>query len=113
MCHCCTHIGKLTRTGNDRIAILQKRLRYLQACNLKNNNKTSADGIKETKEELAALQAEETSRDRLRAIPLLSSKITGYRFFCSSCWEHDYLVDHNKRKKERNSGKKWVSCFED
>jgi hypothetical protein len=39
------------------------------------------------KEELAALLEEDKQKEILRRLPLYSSKITGYRFLCSKCYE--------------------------
>jgi hypothetical protein len=85
------------RPKSDRIAILEKRIWWLEQYPHGNAN----DSIKQLKEELQTLQAEEEKRDRLRGVPLLSSKITGYRFFCSPCWDQAYLIDQNQRKKQR------------
>jgi hypothetical protein len=43
----------------------------------------------------------EAKRDRLRHLPLYSSKSTNYLFYCSPCWDKAYLLDHERRKKER------------
>ena len=50
-------------------------------------------------------------RDRLRSLPLYSSKITGYEFFCSPCWDKAYLLDQERRnwRKEQTKIPK-LSC---
>jgi hypothetical protein len=104
-CQCCGQniriVGKMARPQNDRIATLEKRIRYLEKYPRGGNN-TAAVEIKHAKEELADLLKEEEKRDKLRSIPLLSSKITGYRLFCHSCWDQAYLLDRERRKKERS-----------
>jgi adenine-specific DNA methylase len=55
-------VGKLTRTKNDRIAILQKRIKWVET----HHNNNSAADIKQLKEELAELLKEEQERDALR-----------------------------------------------
>jgi hypothetical protein len=47
-------VGKLTRTNNDRIGILQKRIKWIENYR-RGNNKSSADDLKALKAELAEL----------------------------------------------------------
>jgi len=92
------------RPKSDRIRILEKRLKWLESCYHRNigSNKTSINGIiKETKEELSQLQAEEEKRERSRGIPLLSSKITGYRFYCHDCWDKTYQLAQQEERKRK------------
>ena len=99
-------VGKLQRPKNDRIEQIKKRIRHIEEYNLKyNNNKATSDsgGIKELKQELAQLIKEEEKRDRLRSLPLYSSKNTGYKFFCSPCWDQAYLIYEQERKKEKRT----------
>jgi hypothetical protein len=105
-CQCCHKpikiVGKMHRPTNDRIVQIKKRIKSIEEYNLKYNNKATSDsGINELKQELAELLKEEEKRDRLRSLPLYSSKITNYRFFCSPCWDKAYLLDQERRKKER------------
>jgi hypothetical protein len=62
------------------------------------NNNSSIDTCKQLKEELADLLTEEAQREKLRSLPLYSSKITGYRFLCSHCYDKKYLETYSKRK---------------
>jgi hypothetical protein len=90
-------IGKLPNPKRARIATLERRIAWLEQSPHGNNN----DSMKQLKEELAELLEEDAKRDRIRSIPLLTSRITGYRFFCSSCWDNAYLIDKNQRREER------------
>ena len=75
-------VGKLEPTGRyGRISTLQVRLQYLKRYNAKEQD------IKEVKQELDELLKEDSEYEKLRSIPLYSSKITKYRFFCSSCFD--------------------------
>ena len=75
-------VGKMEMTGsNDRIATLEVRLNWLKTHNGKEQD------IKEVKQELDELLQDDAEYDILRSIPLYSSKITKYRFFCSSCFD--------------------------
>ena len=101
-CQCCYNsiriVGKLERLKSERIEILKKRRRYAEAYNLKSNNKSSAQEVKKLKDELDDLLKQEEKRDRLRHLPLYNSKCTGYRFFCSPCWDKVYALDQKQRK---------------
>ena len=90
----------MPRPINDRIAVLERRIRYLEKYPRSSN---SAAEIIKAKEELQGLLKEQAKRDRLRSIPLLSSKITGYRFYCHDCWDKTYQIAQEERKKS-NSG---------
>lgn len=106
-CQCCHKAikitGKMHKPANDRIEQLKKRIRQIEEYNLKyNNNKAASDsGINELKQELAELLKDEAKRDRLRSLPLYSSKCTGYRFFCSPCWDKACFLAEQQKKKER------------
>jgi hypothetical protein len=87
-------VGKLTRTGNNRIAILQKRIKWLEnyhyahhrhGNNNSNNNKNN--NIIQLKEELAELLEKDGIYDKLRCLPLYSCRITGWKFVCSKCYD--------------------------
>ena len=109
-CQCCNNwiriVGKLQRPKkpNDRISTLQKRIKWLGECQHRNNinkNKAADAIIKQDREELQRLQAEDAKYDKFRSLPLYSSKCTGYRFFCSPCWDQAYLIDQEQKKKEK------------
>ena len=103
-------VGKLQtpKKPSERIAVLQKRIKWLEYqlshnSYYYNNGKASAAAreIKQAKEELQRLQAEDAKYAKFRSLPLYSSKCTGHRFFCSSCWEQAYQIAQEERKKEK------------
>jgi hypothetical protein len=57
--------------------------------------------IKQLKEELAQLEAEESDRDKIRALPLYSSKITGFKFVCSSCYDLLYQIAQQEQRRKK------------
>jgi hypothetical protein len=66
-------VGKLTRTGNDRIAMLQKRIKWLENYNYPshrgNNSSHNKDNeVKQLKQELAGLLEEDAKADKLRSL---------------------------------------------
>jgi peptide subunit release factor RF-3 len=65
---------------SGRIHDLQKRIGFSEGY-------FHANTCKVEKEELAALLEEDKQKEILRRIPLYSSKITGYRFLRSKCYE--------------------------
>jgi selenocysteine-specific translation elongation factor len=68
-------VGKLTRTKNDRIAILQKRIKWVENYSHGNHRRSSYDnnndGIKQLKQELADLLEQDAKADKLRSLPLI------------------------------------------
>jgi hypothetical protein len=84
-------VGKLSRPHNDRIAILQKRIKWIENYSRGNVNRPSyTNEVKELKQELAGLLAEDAKADKLRSLPLYSCKITGFKFVCSKCYDKVY-----------------------
>ena len=59
-------VGKLTNTGNDRIAVLQKRIRWMENY----SHISNINNLKALKQELADLLEEDTKADKLRSLPL-------------------------------------------
>ena len=103
-CQAIRIVGKLQtpKTASDRIGVLQKRIKWHEECQRRNiniNNKAAA--IKQDREELQRLEAEDAKYDKFRSLPLYSSKCTGYKFFCSTCWEQAYQIAEDQRKKEK------------
>jgi hypothetical protein len=88
-------IGKLQKSKTDRIASLEKRIKRAEFYYKKYHHDNSTDHSGKDREELAALQQEDAERDKLRCLPLYRSKRTGYRFFCSSCF--DACSSHRRR----------------
>ena len=64
-------VGKLTNTGNDRIAMLQKRIKWIENyCRGNINRPSYTNEVKALKQELAALLEEDAKYDKLRCVPL-------------------------------------------
>ena len=79
-------VGKLARPHNVRIAVLQKRIKWME-----NYSRSNANDLKDLKAELAALLEEDAKADRLRCLPLYSCRITGWKFVCSKCYDKVYM----------------------
>jgi hypothetical protein len=77
-------VGKLTKPKSNRIEILEKRIKWLE--NYRRGN-TDDDDVKQLKQELAELLAEDAKADKLRCLPLYSCRITGFKFVCSKCYD--------------------------
>ena len=75
----------------------QRHIRWLE--HYPANNNSTAAAIMQAKEDLAHLQAEGDKQDKLRNIPLLSGRITGFKFVCSSCYDYFYQLAQEERKK--------------
>ena len=80
-------VRKLPRPLNDRVAILQKRIKWIE--NYSRGNIRS-DDVKQLKAELADLLEEDAKADKLRSLPLYSCRITGFKFVCSKCYDKIY-----------------------
>jgi hypothetical protein len=83
-------VGKLARPHNDRVAVLQKRIKWLENYN-HGNNSNKNDDLKQLKQELADLLEEDAKVDKLRSLPLYSCRITGWKFMCSKCYDKVYI----------------------
>jgi hypothetical protein len=81
--------GKLARPHNDRVAVLQKRIKWMENY-YRGNISRSSDDLKQLKQELAELLEEDAKADKLRSLPLYSCKITGFKFVCSKCYDKVY-----------------------
>jgi hypothetical protein len=79
----------LTRTKNDRVAILQKRIKWIENYSRGNNR---SDEVKALKQELAELLSEDAKADKPRSLPLYGCRITGWKFVCSKCYDKVYLL---------------------
>jgi hypothetical protein len=87
-------VGRLPRSHADRITILEKRIRQVERYH---GNNSSNSTYKQLKEELVNLLREEAKNDILKSVPLYSSKNTGFRLFCSKCYDEAYLQAIKKR----------------
>jgi hypothetical protein len=80
-------IGKSIKPKSNRIAVLEKRKNWLENYSRGNNNII----IKQLKQELTDLLAEDAKADKLRSLPLYSCRMTGWKFVCSKCYDKVYL----------------------
>jgi hypothetical protein len=84
-------VGKLPKPHPNRVAILQKRIKWLENYSRGNINRPSyINDIKALKQELADLLEENAKADKLRSLPLYSCRITGWKFVCSKCYDKVY-----------------------
>jgi adenine-specific DNA methylase len=85
-------VGKLARPYNDRVAVLQRRIKWME--NYYHGATSSSDkknnDLKALKQELAELVEEDAKADKLRSLPLYSCRITGWKFVCSKCYDKIY-----------------------
>jgi hypothetical protein len=84
-------IGKLSKPNSNRIAVLEKRIKWLENYSRGNINRPSyINDVKAVKQELAELLEEDAKVDKLRSLPLYSCRITGFKFVCSRCYDKVY-----------------------
>jgi len=79
-----------TKPKSNRIAVLERQIKWLENYSRGNNGKSSFDVVKQLKQELAALLEEDAKADKLRNLPLYSCIITGWKFVCSKCYDKVY-----------------------
>jgi hypothetical protein len=88
-------VGRLPKPHSNRIAILQKRIKWLQNYSRGNNNGSyyhhKNNDVKALKQELAELLEEDAKADKLRSLPLYSCRITGFKFVCSKSYDKVYI----------------------
>ena len=89
-------IGKLPRLHSNRIAVLERRIEWLEERHPhryhgNNNDNNNGNGVVvQLKQEVAELLSEDAKRDKLRSLPLYSCRITGWKFVCSACYDKVY-----------------------
>ena len=83
-------VGKLNRPHNDRVVILQRRIKWIENYRRGGNSTSKNEDLKALKQELAELLEEDAKYDKLRSLPLYSCKITGWKFVCSKCYDKVY-----------------------
>lgn len=79
-----------TKPKSNRIAVLERQIKWLENYSRGNNGNSSSDVVKQLKQELAALLEEDAKADKLRNLPLYSRRITGWKFVCSKCYDKVY-----------------------
>jgi hypothetical protein len=84
---------------NDRINILEQRIKRVEWFHSKRKvpDNDYDNNIREIKSEVAELLKVEEKNNILMRLPLYSVRITGFRFYCSSCYEKAYK-QRNRRK---------------
>jgi hypothetical protein len=105
-------VGKLA-VRNDRIAVLQRQIRYREnhrSCYVRRYRDSDGSGsakgskndefLEQLKAELAELLEEEAKADKLRNLPLYSSKITGFKFVCGTCYDKAYMMASRQRSRK-------------
>jgi hypothetical protein len=87
----------MIKPKSNRIAILEKQIKcieehyqYRHRHDNPGNNNDDGVFIKQLKQELAELLAEDAKADKLRSLPLYSCRITDFKFVCSKCYERLY-----------------------
>jgi hypothetical protein len=81
-------VGKLSRPCNDRVIILQRRIKWMENY----YHGVNKDDLKQLKQEVADLLEEDAKADKLRSLPLYSCRITGWKFVCSKCYDKVYNI---------------------
>jgi hypothetical protein len=79
-------VGKLSRPCNDRAAVLQRRIKWMENY----YHGANINDLKALKQELAELLEEDAKYDKLRSLPLYSCRITSWKFVCSKCYDKVY-----------------------
>jgi adenine-specific DNA methylase len=76
-------VGRLTMTTakNDRITVLEKRIKWLQNYS---HGKFRSDNndVKQLKQELAELLEEDAKADKLRSLPCIAAKLLAGNSYC-------------------------------
>jgi hypothetical protein len=92
-------VGKLdTKINAERIRTLTARVNWIEkhgrSPNISRRNFYDTQ-LNEAKQELDELLKENAKVDKLRDLPLYSTKLTGFKFVCSACFDRTY---RSKRK---------------
>ena len=81
---------------SNRITVLEKQIKQDEIRNNHYpNNDNEYNDIMESKQELADLLKEEEKNDLVTRLPLYSSRMTGYKWICSECWDKSYRSLHH------------------
>src|SRR5918911_4201133 len=99
---------KLPRSHSvsNRITVLEKQIRQDEIRNSHYHiNNNDYNDIMGSKQELADLLKEEDKNDLVTRLPLYSSRMTGYKWICSECWDKAYRSLHHQSNKLNNNDK--------
>src|ERR671919_210883 len=81
---------------SNRITVLEKQIKQDEITNSHYHiNNNDYNDIMESKQELADLLKEEDKNDLVTRLPLYSSRMTGYKWICSECWDKAYRSLHH------------------
>ena len=99
-------VGRLTRPlSYKRVVALKKRIRWIEdRCHY---TSTAYNSIKTLEQELTVLLKKEQKRDILRRFPLHSSRMTGYKWVCSKCWDE---IETSKERIKPNKYLVLIPC---
>jgi hypothetical protein len=93
--------GGLARPHGNRITLLEHKIKWIETH--PRLLKDSVSSIKQLKQELADLLAEEAKADKLRSLSLYSCRITGWKF--ASCRSYDKIYMYSVAKPLKQSPK--------
>jgi hypothetical protein len=74
-------VGKLSKSNNNRIAVLQKRIKWIENYSHGNNR---SNEVKQLKAELAELLEEDAKADKLRSLLCIAAELLGLNSYVQS-----------------------------
>jgi DNA-directed RNA polymerase subunit RPC12/RpoP len=81
---------------SNRITVLEKRIKQDEIRNSHYHiNNNDYNDIMGSKQELADLLKKEDKNEFVTRLPLYSSRMTGYKWICSECWDKAYTSLHH------------------
>lgn len=92
----------ISAANSRRIAYLKSTIKQIERFHIPARGYPNHVAKKE-REELANLlkEEEQQKRDIVRRLPLYSSKISGYRFLCSKCYDECERIEREREKEKR------------
>ena len=90
--------SQMTNSSSNRIVTLERQIKWVEKNNSNNNNNNDDDDVNRLKQQLANLLKEEEKNDLLRRLPLYNSRMTGYKWICSECWDQVYWLSRQIKK---------------
>jgi hypothetical protein len=73
-----------TKPKSNRIAVLERQIKWLENYSRGNNGKSSSDVVKQLKQELAALLEEDAKADKLRNLPYIAAELLAGNLYVQS-----------------------------
>jgi hypothetical protein len=102
-CQCCDkQISLLPRNTekpkSSRVESLTYQIHWLKHSTRYSRSDTSRDAlIRVAETELNELLEEDNKADKLRRLPLYSTRLTNFKFYCGKCFENAYAKQAKKR----------------